>query len=84
MATSTLSQNDTPKDAKAAVFIQSAPIPSDAIPIAGPNLREISDITALLESYKRIGFQATSLSQAVEIVQNMVCKLLFYHDNRKE
>ncbi|PVG01081.1 putative deoxyhypusine synthase [Serendipita vermifera] len=71
MATSTFSQNDTPKDAKAAVFVQSAPIPDDAVSIAGPNLREISDITGLLESYKRIGFQATSLSQAVDIVQNM-------------
>ena len=63
-----------PLDAKASVLVQSAPIPANAIPVRGPDLAtpEMKDVSALLDSYKTIGFQATSLHRAIEIVQNMV------------
>lgn len=65
-------QNGGPDQAKAAVLVQSAPIPDDAVPVVGPDLTKIRDIKSLMESYTRIGFQATSLARAIEIVQNMV------------
>jgi deoxyhypusine synthase len=63
-----------PLDAKASVLVQSAPIPQDAIPVRGPDLStaEMKYVVNLLDSYKTIGFQATSLHRAIEIVQNMV------------
>jgi deoxyhypusine synthase len=65
---------DAPLDARASVLAQSAPVPPDAIPVRGPDLAapEMKDVSALLDSYKTIGFQATSLHRAIEIVQNMV------------
>jgi deoxyhypusine synthase len=63
-----------PMDAKASVLVQSAPVPADAIPVRGPDLAtpQMKNISAFLDSYKTIGFQATSLHRAIEIVQNMV------------
>ena len=65
-----------PVDAKAAVLVHSAPISPDAISVVGPDLSTVPDIKSFLAAYQRIGFQATSLSNAVDIVQNMVRVLL--------
>ena len=62
-----------PASAAAAVLGQSEPLPEDAIPIRGPDLTKPLSLTELLSSYQRIGFQASSLSTAVNIIQNMVC-----------
>lgn len=60
-----------PVDAKAAVLVHSAPIAPDAVSVTGPDLSKVADVKSLLAAYQRIGFQATSLSNAVDIVQNM-------------
>jgi deoxyhypusine synthase len=84
--TSQIGTGTEPSDAKAAVFVASAPLPDDALPIIGPDLSILSassssesnvsskfaGIGDFLASYKQIGFQATSLAKAIEIVQNMV------------
>ncbi|KIM28617.1 hypothetical protein M408DRAFT_329382 [Serendipita vermifera MAFF 305830] len=64
-------KNEGPDQAKAAVLVQSAPIPDDAVSVSGPDFTKIKDIRGFMESYARIGFQATSLARAIEIVQNM-------------
>jgi hypothetical protein len=66
-------QNAGPNEAKAAVLAQSAPIPHDAVSVVGPDLTKVKGVKGLMESFARIGFQATSLARAIEIVQNMVC-----------
>ncbi|KAG8821341.1 Deoxyhypusine synthase [Serendipita sp. 401] len=71
MATTNANVQDTPENAKAAVFVHSVPISDDAISVVGPDLSGMNEIVSLLESYKRIGFQATALANAVEIVNNM-------------
>jgi len=64
--------SSVPTSAAAAVLVQSEPLPEDAIPIRGPDLTKPLSLTELLSSYQRIGFQASSLSTAVNIIQNMV------------
>jgi hypothetical protein len=65
-------QNTGPDGAKATVLTHSAPIPHDAISVMGPDLTKVKDVKGLMESFARIGFQATSLARAIEIVQSMV------------
>ncbi|KAF8326695.1 Deoxyhypusine synthase [Cantharellus anzutake] len=60
-----------PFEAQAAILQQSAPVPQDAIPVEGPNFDNSIGLQQLLSSYQRIGFQATSLGRAVEIVEKM-------------
>ena len=72
-------QSAGPDQAKASVLVQSAPVPDDAVPVAGPDLTKIKGIKELMESYTRIGFQATSLARAIEIVQNMVNTQVIYY-----
>lgn len=64
--------SSVPASAAAAVLGQSEPLPEDAISIRGPDLTKPISLTELLLSYQKIGFQASSLSTAVNIVQNMV------------
>ena len=59
--------------AHASVLMPSESIPEDAVHIAGPDLSKPIDLQKLLESYATIGFQATGLSQAMYIVEEMVC-----------
>jgi deoxyhypusine synthase len=61
-----------PQDASAAVLQPSAPIADDAVSVQGPNFDEHQTLDALLSSYERIGFQATSLGRAINIVNKMV------------
>lgn len=58
--------------AQAAVFVQSEPVPESALKVQGPNFDKPLDLTDLLASYERVGFQATSVARAIEIVNKMV------------
>ncbi|KAJ1311539.1 hypothetical protein OPQ81_010023 [Rhizoctonia solani] len=60
-----------PAAAAAAVLVQSHPVPDDAVPIKGPNFDQPLDLNTLLGGYERIGFQATSLGRAINIVNKM-------------
>ncbi|KAG8762935.1 Deoxyhypusine synthase [Ceratobasidium sp. 423] len=60
-----------PAAAAAAVLVQSHPVPDDAVPIRGPNFDQPLDLNTLLGGYERIGFQATSLGRAIDIVNKM-------------
>jgi deoxyhypusine synthase len=62
-----------PAGASAAVLKRSEPVPEDTISVKGPDFEEPIALHALLRSYERIGFQATSLSKAIAIVNKMVC-----------
>ena len=65
-------QTAVPSDAAAAVFQQSEPVSSDAIAVKGPDFDEQLSLQALLSTYQRIGFQATSLGRAIDVVNKMV------------
>lgn len=58
--------------AHASVIFPSEQIPDDAIHIKGPDLSNPIDLAALMQSYATIGFQATGLAQAIEVVEQMV------------
>ncbi|CAK5275680.1 unnamed protein product [Mycena citricolor] len=60
-----------PIGASAAVLLPSAPVPDSAVSVVGPNLESSLSLQAFLQSYERIGFQATSLGKAIEIVNRM-------------
>ncbi|KAI0326660.1 Deoxyhypusine synthase [Cubamyces sp. BRFM 1775] len=60
-----------PSGASAAVLKPSEPMPDFAVSVEGPNFEEEISLQKLLESYKRIGFQANSLGKAIEIVNKM-------------
>lgn len=66
-------QPTAPAGASAAVLKPSDPIPEDAISVQGPNLENQHSLSDFLQSYQRIGFQATSFGRAVDIVNRMVC-----------
>lgn len=61
-----------PAGAAAAVLKRSEPLPETAISVQGPDLDKPLSLEDLLRSYERIGFQATSLGKAVNIVNQMV------------
>jgi len=58
--------------AHAAVLIPSEAIPEDAVHVKGPDFSKPVDLMDLLKSYETIGFQATGLSRAIEVVDEMV------------
>lgn len=58
--------------AHASVIFPSEEIPEDAVHIKGPDLSKPIDLKALLDSYATIGFQATGMSQAMYVVEEMV------------
>ncbi|MBW0498868.1 hypothetical protein O181_038583 [Austropuccinia psidii MF-1] len=59
------------ESSKAALFVKSVPVPSDAISVHGPDLNFPIDLCNLLKSYEKIGFQASSLHQSIEIIDKM-------------
>jgi len=61
-----------PGPAAAAVLQPSEPVPADAVSVQGPNFDESYDLQRFLESYRRIGFQAQSFGQAIDVVNRMV------------
>ncbi|KAH8827608.1 Deoxyhypusine synthase [Flagelloscypha sp. PMI_526] len=62
-----------PTSAAAAVLLPSAPVDPDAITVTGPDFSkdDFRTVEGLLGSYERIGFQATSLGKAIEIIEKM-------------
>ena len=78
MATNGIINGVAPPGATDAVLKPSDPVPEGAIPVRGVEFDKFTDrnITAaeLVEGMTNMGFQATSIGQAVEIVNGMVCK----------
>lgn len=70
--TAMASSSTIPSGASAAVLKPSDPIPEDAVTVVGPNFDDPISLQQLLDSYKRIGFQANSLGKAIDIVNKMV------------
>ena len=66
---------DVPKDASAAVLQPSEPVPDNAISVQGPNFDNPLSLHAFLAAYERVGFQATSLGKAINIVNRMVSEV---------
>ena len=66
------SSSNIPSSASAAVLKPSEPMPEFAVSVEGPNFDEPMTLEKLLDSYKRIGFQANSLGKAIDIVNRMV------------
>lgn len=59
-----------------AVLKPSDPVPAEAIPVKGLDFDAYADrnitVAELVENLKNVGFQATSIGQAVDIVDGMV------------
>ncbi|KAJ7095349.1 Deoxyhypusine synthase [Mycena belliarum] len=60
-----------PTGASAAVLVPSAPMPESSVAVEGPNFDFPLSLQAFIKSYERIGFQATSLGRAINIVNQM-------------
>ena len=62
-----------PTDAQSAVLQRSVPMPTDAVEVEGPRFDEQDprDLSALLEKMGTIGFQGTSVNEAVRIIERM-------------
>jgi deoxyhypusine synthase len=60
-----------PAGASAAVLQPSEPISDSAISVQGPDLEKKLSLPEFLKSYERIGFQASSLGRAIDIVNRM-------------
>ncbi|KAJ3571427.1 hypothetical protein NP233_g3766 [Leucocoprinus birnbaumii] len=64
-------QLNIPSDASAAILKPSEAVPESSISVQGPQFDKQYDLQEFLASYQRIGFQATSLAKAIEIVDRM-------------
>ncbi|KAI8818068.1 DHS-like NAD/FAD-binding domain-containing protein [Fimicolochytrium jonesii] len=62
----------TPASAVQAVLVPSAPMPTDSTEVKGYDFNNGVDYSALLASYFRTGYQATSVGQAVEEINRMI------------
>ena len=69
-----------PSGAQNAVLKPSDPVPEGAVPVKGLDFDAFADrnvtVAELVQSMTNMGFQATSIGQAVDIVNGMVCKKL--------
>jgi deoxyhypusine synthase len=61
-----------PKGATDAVLVQSEEMPEGTPLIEGPDFNKDLSLSELLASYKHMGFQASGLGKAIDIVNNMV------------
>ncbi|EMC97152.1 hypothetical protein BAUCODRAFT_441265 [Baudoinia panamericana UAMH 10762] len=69
-------KDDAPNGASQAVLKPSDPVPHGAVPVTGldfdaPQNQAELKVTTLVEGMAKIGFQATSVGQAVNIINNM-------------
>lgn len=69
-----MSLSNVPAGASAAVLQPSEAIPENAPYVNGPNFEQPVTLDSLLSDYDRIGFQATSLGRAIDIVNKMVSR----------
>lgn len=62
-----------PSGAQSAVLLRSAPMPADAVEVQGPRFDEQDprDLVALLDKMGTVGFQGSSISDAVRIIERM-------------
>lgn len=80
MATNGVPANggDAPSGATDAVLKPSDPVPDGAMPVKGFEFDDFKDrnvtVPEMLEGMTQMGFQASSIGQAVQIVDGMVCK----------
>jgi len=58
--------------AQAAVFAPSTDLPEGTTRIKGPDFDQPQDLHGLLGAFGSIGFQATGVSKAIEIIEKMV------------
>lgn len=69
-------RNDAPSGATGAVLKSSDPVPESAVPVKGLDFDAFADrnitVAELVENLASVGFQATSIGQAVDIVNGMV------------
>ncbi|KND05101.1 deoxyhypusine synthase [Spizellomyces punctatus DAOM BR117] len=63
---------DTPSSAVQAVLVQSEPMPAQSVKVQGYDFNNGVDYSALLASYSRTGYQATSLGQAIDEINRMI------------
>lgn len=64
--------NERPTGAEAAVLLQSVEMPEDAVLIQGPDFNKKLSLSDLMASYRTMGFQASGLGEAIDIVEQMV------------
>ncbi|CAG8553984.1 7653_t:CDS:2 [Diversispora eburnea] len=60
-----------PDSATQAVLVHSTPMSEDAITVIGPDFNQKLTYDQILRSYDRIGFQATSVGKAIQIINQM-------------
>ncbi|KAI7869514.1 deoxyhypusine synthase [Spinellus fusiger] len=60
-----------PTEAQQAVFVQSVAMPDNAVLIQGPEFNQSLSLSQLMSSYKTMGFQASSLAEAIDIINDM-------------
>ncbi|CAG8692488.1 36357_t:CDS:2 [Gigaspora margarita] len=60
-----------PTVAAQAVLVKSASMPDNATTVIGPDFNQNHSLKDLLNSYSRIGFQATSVGQAINVINQM-------------
>lgn len=61
--------------AHASVLTPSEALPADAIHVQGPDYNQPIDLFQLLGGYERIGFQATGLARAIQVIEKMVSRV---------
>lgn len=75
--------SELPQLVKDAVLASSEPVAVDSLEIRGYDFSDGVDYHALLDSYKRTGFQATHFGKAVEEINKMVRALYITINRRK-
>lgn len=64
--------SSAPSQATDSLFVTSAPVPDHFQPIRGPNFEQVQDVNNLIDSFATIGFQASGVHKAVQIIEKMV------------
>jgi deoxyhypusine synthase len=60
-----------PSSAQAAVFVRSAPVPASYAQVRGPNFDDEQTLDSLMDAYARVGFQASGVARAIDVVEQM-------------
>lgn len=68
-----MSAEASSSSAHASVLMPSEALPANAVHVKGPDLSNPITLDDLLRSYETIGFQATGLARAIQLVEEMVC-----------
>ncbi|KAI8889581.1 deoxyhypusine synthase [Backusella circina FSU 941] len=72
MSSNNSSNNQSePKGALDAVFVESVEMPEGSVLIQGPDFNKKLSLSDLLGSYKRMGYQASSLGEGIDIIKEM-------------